>query len=147
MSKIFHPIDFHVKQFSDKRSCTALSLILRMYFHAFNFRTTQAVRAMLSHCIKRLLCFPLLLCLFAAEAPTHKSHYLQTNTIPMYDDDIFNQLGPATNDITPRELDYDLPVSHKFLSLSLSPQPHLLDVYIRKILTFETARPKSTPAH
>ena len=32
VSKIFHAINFHVKQFSDKRPCTALSFILRMYF-------------------------------------------------------------------------------------------------------------------
>ena len=30
-SRIFHAINFHVKQFSDKRPCTTLSLILRMY--------------------------------------------------------------------------------------------------------------------
>ena len=38
VSKIFHAINFHVKQFSDKRS------ILRIYFHALNFHTSQAVR-------------------------------------------------------------------------------------------------------
>ena len=32
VSKIFHAMNFHVKSFSDKRPCTALSLILRMYF-------------------------------------------------------------------------------------------------------------------
>ena len=36
VSKIFHAINF-----LDKRPCTALSLILRMYFRAFNFRTSQ----------------------------------------------------------------------------------------------------------
>ena len=44
MSKIFHAIIFRVKYFSNKRPCTTLLLILRMYFHAFNFRTSQAVR-------------------------------------------------------------------------------------------------------
>ena len=52
VSKIFHAINFHIKQFSDKRLCTALLLILCMYmyfmylkkFHAFNFCTSQAVR-------------------------------------------------------------------------------------------------------
>ena len=44
MSKIFHAINFHVKQFSDEQPCTALSLILHMYFRAFNFRISQAVR-------------------------------------------------------------------------------------------------------
>ena len=32
VSKIFHAIIFRVKSFSDKRPCTALSLILRVYF-------------------------------------------------------------------------------------------------------------------
>ena len=124
MSKIFHSINFHVKQFSDKRPCTTLSLIilLCMYFRAFNFRTTQAVRDLRYYIVSlyRDYCVPLFFSVCPAEAPTHKSHYIQTNTIPMYDDDLFNQLGPATNDVTPRELDYDLPVSHKFLCLSLS---------------------------
>ena len=43
-SKIFHAIKFHVKQFSDKQPCTALSLTLRMYFRVFNFHTSQAIR-------------------------------------------------------------------------------------------------------
>ena len=84
------------------------------------FTTIARALYTLSHSVKRSLCSSLVLCLCPAEAPTHKSHYLQTNTIPMYEDDLFNQLGPATNDVTPRELDYNLPVSHKFLSLSLS---------------------------
>ena len=38
MSKIFRVI------ISDKRPCTVLLLILRMYFHVFNFNMRQAVR-------------------------------------------------------------------------------------------------------
>ena len=41
VSKIFHAINFLTKY---KRPCTALLLILSIYFRAFNFRTSQAVR-------------------------------------------------------------------------------------------------------
>ena len=44
VSKILYAINSRVKQFSDKGPCTALSLILHMYFCAFNFHTSQAVQ-------------------------------------------------------------------------------------------------------
>lgn len=48
--------------------------------------------------------YSLSLSLSAAELPTPKSHYLQTNTIPVYEDDLFNQLVEANNDFaTPCE--------------------------------------------
>ena len=53
--------------------------------------------------LNALVFFFLSLC--AAELPTPKTNYFQTNTIPMYEDDLFNQLGQANNEFsTPREL-------------------------------------------
>ena len=95
------------------------------------------------------------LSLFAAELPTPKSHYLQTNTIPMYEDDLFNQLGQANSELaTPGELVLSLPhcsysISHESFSLSLSlcDQPLLLYVHTTKRVTFRTAQPNLMLAH
>ena len=44
MSKIFRVINFHVKYFLDRQPRTALPLIMHIYFRAFNFRISQAIR-------------------------------------------------------------------------------------------------------
>lgn len=62
-----------------------------------------AAICILSHHPRRTECtFCVCVCFFpyAAELPTSKTHYLQTNTIPMYEDDLFNQLGLANNEFS-----------------------------------------------